>query len=77
MSCSPKIKKKCYSKKFNPSEEIGGRERKGEEPKGGVTKDRLNTNLNPTHWMNHGGPTFLSSVLFYIAAVSELLFLII
>lgn len=28
-------------------------ERKGEEPKGGGDKDRLNTNLNPTHWMNY------------------------
>lgn len=29
------------------------RERNGEEPKGGGYKDRLNTNLNPTHWMNY------------------------
>lgn len=28
-------------------------ERKGEDPKGGGDKDRLNTNPNPTHWMNY------------------------
>lgn len=68
----------CNGKKYNCSEEIEGRERKGEEPKGGGDKDRLNTNLNPTHWMNYlrlVGPHILTISPFLresVTAVSRL-----
>lgn len=71
-----KEKKNCYGKKYNPSEEIEGRERKGEEPKGGGDKKNLTeykAKPNPLDELlkNCGGLTFSPALLFYISAVSE------